>query len=68
MKKSALKKAAGFSVFVRDGVVLWGIHPDDANRIVYPFRRSGSNRWLRDDNITVQAFRAGIRSGKIAMF
>jgi len=68
MKKNILKKAGSYSVLVRDGGVVWGIHPDDANRILYPFRRSGVGRWLRDDSITVQAFRAGIRSGKIMMF
>ena len=59
-------KIAGYTVHVEDGKVKWGIR-DHSGGAVYPYRWSDKLRCWVNESMTVDAFRAGVRRGTIAM-
>ena len=68
--KNGFHKLAGYVVYVEDGRVLRGIRRDRNGYDVtsYPYRSCKEGGWDLDAGVTVDAFRAAVRRGTMAMF
>ena len=60
---------AGYTVYVEDGKISWGIiNPGWNERTGYVYRASRTlNCWVNEPWVTVEAFRAGVRRGTITL-
>lgn len=64
--KDGWHKIAGYEVYMEDGLIVRGMS-DDRKRSVYVYRMSRLGGWDLEYNITPDAFRAGVRRGRIKM-
>lgn len=57
---------AGYNVYIEDGMIVRGL-TDDKQRPLYVYRRSRFGGYDREDKVSPDAFRAGIKRGTIIM-
>ena len=60
------KVVCGYDVFVEDGVIVRGMN-GDGTKATYVYRKDRKGGWNKEDKITVEAFRSGVRRGTIQM-
>lgn len=66
MVKDGWHEIAGYTVFVENGEIVRGM-TSDKQRTTWCYRYNRSGGWDKEDSITVDAFRAGVRRGTIKM-
>lgn len=57
----------GYEVYIEDGKILRGISSDH-QKPTWVYRHAKTDGWDREEAITPDAFRAGVRRGTIDMF
>ncbi len=65
--KDGWHKICGYNVYIENDKVLRGTK-SNGTLPAYVYRRVNERTWSHEENITVNAFRAGIRRGTIRMF
>lgn len=67
-KKDGWITVGDYDVYVEDGIVKRAMMKyADNYTTLYPYRKSRSGGWDREDNLTVSALRSGMRRGSIIL-